>query len=59
MTVTETIAQKVNASVSYLYDPNLEAYSAIICFTCQINPYLLDLDTNDSRKKTSASMLNL
>ena len=44
-TVSEPIIQKINAFVNYKYDPNLEAYSTMICSTCQRNLYLLHTQT--------------
>ena len=48
-TVSVPIIQKTNAFVNYKYDPNLEAYSAMICSTCQRNLYLLDSDKSTAR----------
>ena len=48
-TVSEPIIQKINAFVNYKYDPNLEAYSTMICSTCQRNLYLLDSDKSTAR----------
>ena len=48
-TVSKLIIQKINAFVNYKYDPNLEAYSTMICSSCQRNLYLLDSDKSTAR----------